>query len=542
MRQQTQHNRVTFLLDEEFFEELHRQLIQVRDAPGPDAHNYVLIAMWLCKLRTALPAVSVHGVNHAASRLDTILAQIAAAGRQVKFVLWNGSNPVVEPLRSLLWLGVKIATLNYVNEPLGAGFLRFGGGAKVFADEVRMWCNNRANAEMYMESYRTGYLTFGTSNHQKFIVTSVQNRLSALVGGFNLNEKYSAQPDHAAANQAWHDTAVLLEGPAAFVIQEEWRRRWNKQHWFTGDAPLPATAPAQVRPTNIRGRDYFSRKVTIATTNGEASPAEKHIRTLAIERIQAAQDYIYFENYAFTDPALITALAQKMVQAPNVKVMVVIHHPASPLYSTDTLWSYLQYYTFIKLALTRCTQIDAVTNAGAQVILPAHNPQIVESKMGWKLRWLNGVQRECPVTNITAIACPNFMYAPRTTRLGPLPQQLPQWPYPHSKLSLFDDSFAMVGSSNWTYRSMEYDGEITAMIEAPGPATAIRTKLFEHWEAGLTVDNFSARSTQNAVNFAANNIAANHCFMVPLSYGDFVKPDQATLVTKGTMDTMWTWF
>jgi phosphatidylserine/phosphatidylglycerophosphate/cardiolipin synthase-like enzyme len=97
------------------------------------------------------------------------------------------------------------------------------------------------------------------------------------------------------------------------------------------------------------------------------------------------------------------------------------------------------------------------------------------------------------------------MYGPRTTTAF---NGAPQWPYPHSKLALFDDRYALVGSSNWTYRSMEYDGEITTMID-DGDKVA--------------------------------QIPANRCFLVPRPR-DFVRPDAPTLKTKATMDAMWTWF
>ncbi len=553
MRVTTNHNRVKFLLDEEFFEELHWQLAAVRDAGGDDDGSDVLIAMWLCKLRTRLPAVQRDGKQLRATDLRALLTEIAEKGRRVRFVLWNGSNPIVEPARTALWLGLKAITLNYVDEPLGAGFLRFGGGSKVFADEVRMWCKGHPTTGTYLESYSTGYLTYGTSTHQKIVVCSVGKKLSALVGGFNLNEKYSAELDHATADQGWHDTAVLLEGPAAHTVQEEWLRRWNKQFYVSwSHETLPAGADDQERPKQMRRPQFFTRKVTIATTNGEASPAEKDIRAMVVERIRAAERYIYFENYAFTDPELIDALATKMATDRDVEVMVVIHHPASPLYSTDTLWSYLQYFTFIQLAVARFKQI-VVHRAQGDVTLrhpdakkldgaPITNLAVQKSKLGWSLTWAGGEgPGTCAVTDVRSFVGRPFMFAPRTTTVTG-PRNAPQWPYPHSKLALFDDAYALVGSANWTYRSMEYDGEITAMIDDAEKVAAMREKLLGHWQAGLTIESFAQKAQDNLSKVTNAQMPPNRCFMVPLHLDDFVHPDEATLKTKAMMDAMWTWF
>lgn len=557
MKDTSTHNAVTFILDKGFFEELHRELAAVLEADGKLEDSYVLIAMWLCKLKTPLPAVRVGDRTLAPTTLDALLAKIAKKGHRVRFVLWNGSNPIVEPARTALWMGLKVVTLNYVAEPLGAGFLRFGGGSKVYADEIRMWCTRHPNTGAYLESYRPGYLSVGTSNHQKFVVCSTNRRLSALVGGFNINDKYSAEPAHGQAGEHWHDTAVLLRGPAAHAIQTEWLRRWNKQYYLPWSADtLPATLDDQQLDKKARSKAP-NRRVTIATTNAEARPAEKDIRALVIERIQAAKDYIYFENYAFTDPEIIDALATRMAADKALRVMVVIHHPSSPLYSTDTLWSYLQYYTFILLAVSRFKQLriernqDDLTNDESFTLRPPSarnvngeavtNLGVQKSSLGWRLGWTDGhgQAQTALLTEVADIRGRHFMYGPRTTTAF---NGAPQWPYPHSKLALFDDRYALVGSSNWTYRSMEYDGEITAMIDDGEKVAQIRDDLLSHWEGGLTVDNFEQRASANLEKVTGGQMPANRCFLVPLELGDFVRPDAATLKTKATMDAMWTWF
>lgn len=316
---------------------------------------------------------------------------------------------------------------------------------------------------------------------------------------------------------------------------------------------MPATQEAQV-PGKDDSADDWRGKVTIATTNAEASPAETDIRKLLIERIQAATRYIYLENYAFTDPQLIEALATKMAQDKALDVMVLIHHPQSPLYSTDTLWSYLQFYSFVELALARFKRIHINGETGAQTL---HHERVhgsdsnkvtgcalqknwSKTEWGWRMEWSQaGSAKSCKLTDIQSIEVPPFMYAPQTTTVI---KGKPQWPYPHSKLALIDDKYAFVGSSNWTYRSMEYDGEITAMIEDERVVADIRDKLFTHWQVGLTPANFRDKANQNLEKVKGKTMAADACFVVPLSLEDFVRPDEATYKTKVGMDLGWKWF
>jgi hypothetical protein len=89
---------------------------------------------------------------------------------------------------------------------------------------------------------------------------------------------------------------------------------------------------------------------------------------------------------------------------------------------------------------------------------------------------------------------------------------------------------------------MEYDGEITAMIDDGDKVAQIRDDLLSHWEGGLAIDNFEQRASENLEKVSGGHMPANRCFLVPLKLDDFVRPDAATLKTKATMDAMWTWF
>ncbi|TCL63362.1 phospholipase D-like protein [Hydrogenispora ethanolica] len=53
--------------------------------------------------------------------------------------------------------------------------------------------------------------------------------------------------------------------------------------------------------------------------------------------------------------------------------------------------------------------------------------------------------------------------------------------YIHSKLALVDDSYAQVGSANFTTRSLSWDGECSVGINSSAKAKEIRETIFQHW-------------------------------------------------------------
>ncbi|GMU10082.1 hypothetical protein ASNO1_63360 [Corallococcus caeni] len=563
MRNATKGNRVRFLLDEEFFEELHRQLCRI-ELLDPDPLTYVLVAMWLCKPDTQLPAVTVQqgsrSTRVAGRTFINAITSLTQRGHPVKFVLWNGANPVEWPRKLisvpynwLRWAGSLTGLIRY--EPLDSGILRFGGGARVFSEALSFRARSTPNMQVYAESYSPNWLAqhgLTASNHQKFVVCSHAGRLEALLGGFNINESYSAKTDHGLVGERWHDTAVLIEGPAAHAVQTEWLRRWNKQYWYGGDT-LPARLEDQgfihhgsKKQTAQRLVNGWNTGVTIATTNGEPFTRENDIRDLVIERIKVATKYIYLENYALTDPALVAALSKRMAEKKDLKVIVLVTHPKNPYYSTPISWSPMEYYTFVQLSLPRFTHVRIVTTheiaLGAtedeeQVLDPA-TAKFVSAENG-TFTWSEGGQtKSCSFDDIAELEAPTVMYGPISTDLAGsevLPRNAanakkPQWPYVHSKLALFDDQVAFVGSSNWTYRSMEYDGEITAMVTGEETVRGIRERLFEHWQQGLTVDNYATKAAKNEQDRVARRLRPVHSYMLPLSFGDFLHSAEVTLV------------
>jgi phosphatidylserine/phosphatidylglycerophosphate/cardiolipin synthase-like enzyme len=94
-----------------------------------------------------------------------------------------------------------------------------------------------------------------------------------------------------------------------------------------------------------------------------------------------------------------------------------------------------------------------------------------------------------------------------------LPNQRPNFRgvYVHSKLALFDDKVAMIGSANFARRSMLQDGELSAFVTDQATVAGIRQQLFAHW-------NMTTPASWNSgmTAFAATTTAS--LGILPLSY------------------------
>jgi phosphatidylserine/phosphatidylglycerophosphate/cardiolipin synthase-like enzyme len=136
-------------------------------------------------------------------------------------------------------------------------------------------------------------------------------------------------------------------------------------------------------------------------------------------------------------------------------------------------------------------------------------------------RWL-GAYSSKRITDVTTLTLPGSgrMFSPVRRTAANNWQSI----YIHSKLALFDDQWLALGTANFTYRSMNYDGEITVFINNPTIATNARTALFNHWQSGNVPPpipaTFNGQANTAAGCFTAN-IATPGTYVVPLTLNDF---------------------
>ncbi|PTL81865.1 hypothetical protein DAT35_21810 [Vitiosangium sp. GDMCC 1.1324] len=453
--------------------------------------------------------------------LEQRLLAVGNAGHDVKVILWDPG--LIE---------------QWAHPEMGAGH-------HAASDAFRTALDGKANGNISVYLERVNRYVPGASNHQKIVITSVNGQRRVLVGGLNLDDWYWDTPAHPGGMGGYggsiHDTAIHVEGPATDAVEQEWVRRWERS-----GLPLRRNTAVQALRPPIGGH---SVNVTIATTNAEGWWRKADIQSLLCERIAAANQYIYLENYAITDPTIVAAIATRLSQPAPPRVILLVPFPQGGVYS------YLHYITYAKLAFQSCTSVvvpgpqESLLPVSTRTISRAGSSlwQLSQSYNAWstlrsisstfynqwmendRIQWRDALTpgagtQSCRLLDIIGFNGGIRMYSPLRVAAGGSSAL-----YIHSKLALIDDEVAVIGSANFNYRSMVYDGEIAAFIRNPTRVQQIRNALFAHWNMGAPAA-WDGTAQANRVALG-NHTLAPGTRVIPLDIGDFDKtvPDYKQL-------------
>ncbi len=521
------HNFAELILDgSNYFGRLKSLFVSLLAEP-PAADTYLRLAFWEIEHGLRLPSVPADLANPDLAFLQnrgrTIvhwIEAIADKGHRVDVIMWCPKDIDVKFDGNL---STHIYNTNQ-DTARRLGLLTPGNGGSI-----------NVLSEIY-----GGRTDYGKSVHQKIVLVSVQGVLTALLGGMNLASFYYDDDQHSATlnggmggiplGHTIHDTAVQLQGAAAYDVEAEWLRRYEKRFEFfslhrgvgttdKGNETLQTIPKSQLQTQPTHRPNQPTRMgpytVQIATTNSEGMLGQTHIRDLLIEKIKAAQQYIYLEGYMVSDPKLLAALRARQQAAPNVKLIVMVPKPfAQNPYPFD----YLNYISFVKLALDTATEVRVKGNWVARANCTKW--KLDEKYSGFILNdWMQNDTFDYTLNtgqsdSVKLIDIQDFrggirFYSPMV-RNGHTTNAI----YIHSKLALIDNSTAVIGSANFTYRSQEYDGEISAFIG--DDVTDFCQDLWRHW--GLS-GHYLAFDQDVA---AFNPLAAAH-WVAPLQVADYPK-------------------
>ncbi|MGD0152030.1 MAG: hypothetical protein ABSB77_25940 [Xanthobacteraceae bacterium] len=464
-------------------------------AANANGKGYVHISLWWCQFDTQLTG---------RERFIAAIKNVVAAGDEVAVSLWEGS--------------------------------------KVFPDVTKD--NLKCKAELERIGARVQLQVHGDvigSYHEKFFVFFNGTQVRAIVGGLNVDKaSYSVSP-HRGSNGDWqdvHDVAVELTGPATSDVEDDFTTRWLSESRTTVLGPTP--------PSPVGGSD----EVRIALTrpslrkvgSGRAEDIERLQPLLSskrqtilaelLQRINAAETFIYLENYAVFEEKIIRAIGQRITAEKNrgrsIEVLILVHKANIETHKDQSVYGWLHWITYLHLSFMRCDSFSYTDEDG--------RPHFVTRKTSGNIKWEVGpyegdyyqdtkVSWDDGSTKLTSIA--HFggegfggdvpLYTLVYHSGGGRPD-VPIWV--HSKVSIFDDAYAGIGSANFNARSLHYDGELTAFFHGASVAQ-FRTDLWkEYWRAHVpTIASWDDDAENNKKTLAT--LPGGSSYVLPLHWEDF---------------------
>jgi phosphatidylserine/phosphatidylglycerophosphate/cardiolipin synthase-like enzyme len=334
----------------------------------------------------------------------------------------------------------------------------------------------------------------GGVHHQKLLVVSGSSGLIAFIGGMDINNDRTE-----VSNGGWkpiHDVHLRIIGPAAIEVLKVFRDRWmdhpdsaqldrkkfNLVAYEVGkDFDAVARAPANPNfPTSTHhlkrkndtfhaaavGRTFANLRKFNSATNKEsyafAPVGQETSWSLVRAGVQNAKEFIYIEDQYFVSRRLKAELVKKL-QQPGFKFLLVL---------TQSSWA------FEKDPDLRKNEFPYLVAARNEI--KADLLAVDQKQAKWR------------------IFCLKASSDPERQKLC--------GSYVHSKTMIFDDDFAIVGSTNADDRGYTFDTEIAAGVtdDPFGRASSqsfARSLRIALWHKHLGVSHNALVSWSKGINF-----------------------------------------
>jgi phosphatidylserine/phosphatidylglycerophosphate/cardiolipin synthase-like enzyme len=300
--------------------------------------------------------------------------------------------------------------------------LPIAASQEFFPHKARKWFKNTP-----VKFRLDDQVPFGACHHQKVLV--IDDRL-AFCGGGDISVDRWDTPGHLDGDQRRimpkqechdprHEVMMMVDGEAARALGDHARERWRRA---TGDtlAP-PPDAGGDPWPDHVPPH-LIDKDVAIALTEPawKGRPLVDQVRQLTLACIAEAKETIYLENQYFTSPIIAEALAARLAEPEGPQVVLI---------STGQAPSW-----FDQLTMDRAR--------GAMI---------------WRLRAADIFGRF-------------RAFWPATTAGDTI--------IVHSKVSVFDDRIARVGSANLNNRSGGFDTELELALECDDETARLNIAAF----------------------------------------------------------------
>jgi phosphatidylserine/phosphatidylglycerophosphate/cardiolipin synthase-like enzyme len=413
------------------------------DATGQGPGDYVFMLNWF-----ADPFLQIPGRD----TLGALLVAKLQFGVQVRAILWKNpadasQNRDLAQLLNAGYVGSGDSVLRYL--PNGTPAHSRRGGAAVVDDRLtRVELGVQLRVDPFtgapMNAYNPVVMTPG-SHHQKVLCVKAGDSLVAFCGGIDFNPDRVAMVYRTFHGAPLHDVHCRVVGPAASNLLQTFVDRWMDHPDARGlDAetgePLRAS-PNDLDPSRQPSAGRVS--VQVGRTFG-AGPLMAGPGTLP--GVPSTEHYAFAQSGETTARDLIkNAIAQ-------AKKFI-----------------YIEDQYFVNWEATQAL-VQALQNGIAHltIVLPHHSIGDLPGMVGHRRRCLKALKAAGDSRVRVFYKC------------GPGEKPGDYHTYVHSKLTIVDDVFAVVGSVNYNRRSWQFDSEICIGVYDPS-TDRVLTNRFARW-------------------------------------------------------------
>jgi phosphatidylserine/phosphatidylglycerophosphate/cardiolipin synthase-like enzyme len=271
-------------------------------------------------------------------------------------------------------------------------------------------------------------------HHQKLAV--IDRRL-LYIGGLDLDERRYDTPTHRrAGHETWHDVQLMIEGP---VVAEAQQHLESYRDVIDGRLAPPVMRGLLRTLSRPRRNTLFAFGPV---------PLVSELRTAHRVLVGRTKNFIYMESQYFRDLGLAKVLAEKARRTPGLQMILIL--PAAP----------------DEVAFDGRRGLDSRFGEAMQ----ARALRVVRKAFGARL-FVGSPGQPRP-----ALPDGNGDQVDRRDQLHGAPLV-----YVHAKVSVFDDTGAIVSSANLNGRSMRWDTEAGVHLTVENDVIDLRHRVMAHW-------------------------------------------------------------
>lgn len=278
--------------------------------------------------------------------------------------------------------------------------------------------------------------------HQKFAVADGKN---SVIGGLDINERrYDTKAHDRPADETWHDVSMHVENEGfGRALRSHFADAWNAAIECGARALGREAAPIDAPPSDQPTTPALVRTISAPCQGlGRLSPENRvaeHESTL-INAFSEAQDSIYIETQFLRHKPIADALVAAGERKADLSLIVIMPPFAERvLFNSDFSWDAKHAHALQVRALTRIREAF-----GDRVALIAPGRPVPSDGEG-----------------------------PALHEAEPI--------YVHSKVTVIDDAFGLVGSANLNGRSLRWDTEASVLFRDPDAVQKLRKQLARKW-------------------------------------------------------------